>query len=114
APVVPGEPPSGEPRVTTRTVDTSRRSPIVDALITVSLLAGGVLLGQISGLVLGDSRERIPAMVQLHAVFIGMPQAVFAVALVLVYRSARVINFSIIAIAGGGAIIFAWLHQDLE
>src|SRR4051794_7895372 len=95
APVMPDEPPSGDASVTTRKVDHREPSAVVDALITLALLAGGVLLGQLSGVVLSDTHTRVPVMVQLHAVFIGMPQAVFAVALVLVYRSARVINFSL-------------------
>jgi branched-chain amino acid transport system permease protein len=82
------------------------------AAVTIGLLVGGILVGQLTGFALSEQHGRVPVLVQLDAIVAGMPQAAFAVALVLVYRSARVINFSLIAFAGAGAVMFAYLHQD--
>ncbi len=99
--------------VSTRAPLAARRR-VRSAAVTWGFLAGAVLLGQLIGVVLIDGHHRVPVLVQFEALLVGAPQAVLAVALVLVYRSARVINFSLIAFAGAGAVGFAWLHQELE
>jgi branched-chain amino acid transport system permease protein len=103
-----------EARVTTRKVDdVSRRArTLTSAAITAGLIVAGVVLGELASVLLSDDHGRVPLLVQVDALVVGMPQAAFAVALVLVYRSARVINFSLIAFAGAGAIGFAYLHQE--
>jgi branched-chain amino acid transport system permease protein len=93
---------------------TRRRSATISALTTVGFVVGGIVLGQLVGVLFSSEHKNVPVMVQLEALFMGLPQAAFAVALVLVYRSARVINFTLVAFAGCGAVFFAYLHQELE
>lgn len=101
-------------RVTTRRVDVERAGLVKarSALTTIGMVVGGLVFGQLVALLLDGNR--VPVLVQFEAVLAAMPGAAFAVALVLVYRSARVINFVNVAFAAAGAIIFFYLHQELE
>src|SRR5262249_21645968 len=87
----------------------SRRLPPVTKPAPV--IAGAVGLAPIIPLL--TSRPRLlPPEVIANAVLMGVPAALAAVALVLIYRSARVINFAQGAIATGASVVYLSLQVE--
>jgi branched-chain amino acid transport system permease protein len=83
----------------------SSRPQIPPVAMPFLVLGGGILLAYLVGLATGRHRL-IPMAVLVDAVVRGCPEALFAVGLVLVYRGARIINFSHGSIAAASGIVF--------
>ena len=76
------------------------RSP----LFVTAISLGSVLAGQLVAVAFSDGHRFVPWAVQVQALTTACPAALFALGLVLIYRSNRIINFAQTAFGGVGAI----------
>jgi branched-chain amino acid transport system permease protein len=84
-------------------------------LKTVTLLAGLLLAAIAGGQVVGlaaQGHRLVPLSVQVQMLALGSVNALFALGLVLVYRSNRIINFAHASFGGAGAIAFLLLWRE--
>jgi branched-chain amino acid transport system permease protein len=75
------------------------------------VLAGALVLTEITGLVTGGHRP-LPLAVVAANLVAGAPAALLAIGLVLVYRAGKIINFAQGPLAGGAAIVFLSLQAE--
>ena len=75
------------------------------AIRLLAVLAGAIALSELSGFVTGGHRA-LPVEVVVTSALASTPAVLFAVALVLVYRVARIINFAQVGVAAGAALVF--------
>lgn len=71
----------------------------------VGVFVGALALSELVALVLGN-HKLLPTEILATSILAAMPAMLFAVALVLVYRVARIINFAQVGIAVGAALVF--------
>ena len=88
-----------------------RPSAMPNGLRPIAILAGAIALAELTGLVTGR-HKLIPTEVLVDAVVQGLPAALFAVGLVLVYRASRIINFAQGGLAVGAGIVFLTLQGE--
>ncbi len=75
------------------------------ALRLLALFLGSVGLAELAGLAFGN-HELLPFEILGTSILAAAPAVLFATALVLVYRVARIINFAQIGIAVGASLVF--------
>jgi branched-chain amino acid transport system permease protein len=73
-------------------------------LFLTAIAAGAVAFGQLVSVAFSPQHDLVPLPVQLQALATGCPAALFALGVVLIYRSNRIINFAQTAFGGAGAI----------
>ena len=75
------------------------------------ILLGAFLGGQVVGF-LGPHHQQVPLPVEIQALALGGVNALFALGLVLIYRSNRIINFAQASFGGAGAVIFMLVWRE--
>lgn len=78
------------------------------ALVLPATIVLAVLAGQLLALSFGNGHKLIPLAVQVQAAILGLVSVLFAIGIVLIYRSSRIINFAhpgFGAIAAVGALL---------
>jgi branched-chain amino acid transport system permease protein len=98
------------------TSDAARPTPrapgqLARIALLVALLLGACAGGQVAGLA-GARHSLVPLPVQLQALALGGINALFALGLVLVYRSNRIINFAHASLGSAGAIAFLLFWRE--
>ena len=81
--------------------------------LLVGILLGAFLGGQLVGLA-GPHHALVPIPVQIQALVLGGINALFALGLVLIYRSNRIINFAQPSFGAAGAIAFLLLWHEYQ
>jgi branched-chain amino acid transport system permease protein len=89
----------------------SRSAQFKQVGLLVGLLLAAFMGGQVAGLA-GGHHQLVPFPVQLQGLALGCINALFAMGLVLIYRSNRIINFAHAGFGAAGAITFLLLWRE--
>jgi branched-chain amino acid transport system permease protein len=77
-----------------------------------AVLVGSVVVSNVVSLALGTHHDAVPAPVILLSLITGCVNALFAVGIVLIYRSNRIINFAQASFGGAGAVLTLVLIRE--
>src|SRR5439155_6420752 len=87
------------------------RLDVKHLVFLATIMVGSFGAGQVAGLVGAHGHKLVPFSVQVQALELGCVNALFAMGIVLIYRSNRIINFAHAGFGGVGAVTLVLLAR---